>query len=284
MSSLRRVFEPVTKRAPCPICGHDGWCLRARNGSCGVICSRVVSPRRWGAAGWFHGSPPRREVPRTHRVDARPEERRFRMIADACRQKASEHPAVLEAFAASLGVTAASLAALSVGLDDRSATTWPMRDHLGRLVGIRERYRGTKRAVRGSRNGLFLPQVPEESVVLVTEGESDCAAALSLGFFAIGRPGCQGATTYLARWFQARADRDAVIVADADEAGRAGATDLAALLAATCRTVRIVQPPAGAKDLREALRSGASRAELVDAIERAPLVRPALRVIEGEVR
>ncbi|MBL8860697.1 MAG: hypothetical protein JNK02_01695 [Planctomycetes bacterium] len=284
MSGLLSEYARVTERVPCAICGHGGWCLRARDGSDRAICARVESPRRWGKAGWFHGSRTTGRTQRKYHLDETPDESRFRLIADEGRQRAGELPAVFARFAAKLGVTVAALEALSVGLDDRPATTWPMRDHLGRFVGIRERYRGQKRAAKGSRNGLFLPQVPEDALVLVTEGESDCAAALSLGFFAIGRPGCQGATDYLARWFRSRAERDAVLVADADEPGRAGASALAALLAPTCRTVRIIQPPREAKDLRSALCAGTSRDEVLAAIEGAAIVPPTLRLVERQVR
>lgn len=284
MSGLLRDFERVARRSPCVVCGRGDWCLRARDGSGRAVCSRAPSPRRWGEAGWLHGAPFRLRAQEKYHLAESPDESRFRRIAARCRQRAVENARRLADLATELGVDVAALDALAVGLDELGGSTWPMRDHLGRMIGIRRRSHGEKRAIRGSRNGLFVPDVAETTRVVVTEGESDCAAALSLGFFAIGRPGCQGGGELLSRWIGCRADRDLAIVADVDEVGRRGAASLASLLAPYCRSVRIAAPPRGAKDLRAALLAGAGTAELADAIERGDLVRPVLRVVERRVR
>lgn len=284
MSGLLKTFERVTRGASCAICGHASWCLRERDGSGRAICARVSSSRRWGEAGWLHGVPFVFQTQQKYHVAESPDESRFRSIAATGRRNAEADWRTFSRLAAGLGVSVASLDALGVGLSSRGGSAWPMHDHLGRMVGIRRRVDGKKQAVAGSRNGLFVPDLPERDLVLVTEGESDCAAALSLGFFAIGRPGCQGGAEFLARWMQRRAGRDVAIVADADDAGRRGAAQLADALAPVCRTTRIVSPPRGAKDLRASLLAGADRDEFVRAFEQGEHVRPVLRVVVRRAR
>ena len=63
------------------------------------------------------------------------------------------------------------------------------------LVGIRLRSElGGKFAVKRSRLGLFMAELSGSGLLWVTEGESDCAAALSLGLEAVGIPGAGQAT------------------------------------------------------------------------------------------
>jgi hypothetical protein len=159
-------------------------------------------------------------------------------------------------------------------------STWPMADELARTIGIRLRDEasGTKRAVKGSRNGLFIPRMIEQELVLVTEGESDTAAALTLGCFAIGRPGCSGGTELLVRWLRRRAERDIAIVCDADAPGMRGAAELAVTISGLARTVRIVVGPRCWKDLRLALANEYTRANLRDDVEDGLLVRPIICV------
>ena len=170
-----------------------------------------------------------------------------------------------------LGVSVASMDALFVGLHGR-ASTWPMRDHHGRMIGMRLRYPKAKRAIPGSRNGLFIPSLPEQELVLVTEGESDLAAALTLDFFGIGRPGCAGGTNLIVRWLRARSPRDVVIVADMDEPGILGAVELGKAVLPFANSTRVVFPPPHAKDLRAAVRAGATNADVQSWIAAAPSI------------
>jgi DNA primase len=147
-----------------------------------------------------------------------------------------------------LGVSAASLERLGVGWDGE-AFTFPMRDERGAVIGIRRRFAdGRKNCATGSRNGLFVPDgITGGGHLLVCEGPTDCAAALDLGFEAIGRPNCNSKVRMTVRYVGAR---PVIIVADNDVAGIAGARGLAEALAVRGRRVRIVVPPAGVKDLR----------------------------------
>ena len=70
---------------------------------------------------------------------------------------------------------------------------FPMHDGHGDVCGIRTRLAdGSKRAVTGSRAGVFLTTVPMDVPAVVCEGPTDAAAALALGFEPIGRPSCAG--------------------------------------------------------------------------------------------
>jgi hypothetical protein len=62
------------------------------------------------------------------------------------------------------------------------------------------------------------------------------------------------------------------IIADSDAPGQRGARSLAARLVGYVRNgVRIVTPPA--KDAREWVRQGATRRDVLDAIEAAPIMQ-----------
>ncbi len=277
--SLFHEFSRVSKRGPCSICGKPDWCLRAADGSDRAVCARIPSSIRWGDSGWLHGGVKHSEGPRVATIEDAPDLEWWKSIAKTCRLRLLEQGQLRGSIAMKLGVTVESMDALGVGLDrDLSTTTWPMCDHLGHVIGIRLRTSMGKRAIKGSRNGLFLPEGSEREVALACEGESDTAAALTLGFFAIGRPGCRGGTQHLLRWLAVRPGRLLIVVADADVAGRQGAQDLADLLAPLAMDVRVIEPPLGAKDLRAALIAGATYDDVLRSIEAAPRVIPTLQV------
>ncbi|MGB2754945.1 MAG: helix-turn-helix domain-containing protein [Phycisphaerae bacterium] len=156
-------------------------------------------------------------------------------------------------------MSGASLEALGVGFVGHGYT-FPMRDADGRIVGFRLRPReetgGTvgKYSLPGSRNGLFIPEgVTLGDVQLLCEGESDTAAALVLGFAAIGRPGAREAVADAVAFVRQCLSACPCVLADndEDEAGRAGAETLADALLAADVPCRVLAPPEGIKDLRE---------------------------------
>jgi hypothetical protein len=144
----------------------------------------------------------------------------------------------------------------------------------GDPVGIHlRRWSGYKFAVPGSRNGIFVPRALGTPVsrLFVTEGVSDTAALLSMGFAeAVGRPSCAGGRALLTQFVCRHQVREVVIVADSDEAGIRGAGDLAPTLAVYVPTIRVIKPPAGIKDVRLWLREGATADDVVQAIEATP--------------
>lgn len=88
-----------------------------------------------------------------------------------------------------LGVAREPLHCLGVAwADDHNAFAIPMRHGDGTMCGIRLRDKNAKKwAVKGSRQGLFIPTGVPRREMAVTEGPTDCAAVLSMGLFAIGK-------------------------------------------------------------------------------------------------
>jgi len=155
-----------------------------------------------------------------------------------------------------LGVSAESLLALDVRwAPPHRAWAFPMRDGEGNVIGIRLRAEdGRKWAVQGSRNGIFMPVQGYPIRALVTEGPTDTAAALTLGFFAVGRPACNCGGDLIKTALTRLNIHRAIIVADRDTPGQQGAQKLAKQIGVRST---IWTPPA--KDLREFLQAGGTR-------------------------
>jgi len=271
-------WNRVSRRHCCPVCDHPDWCLFAGPASSpdAAICARVESHTRCGDAGWLHRlRDDWRDRPHKRRVDVRgPAEPAVDFGAMAAQWEEALDTARRRVLAAELGVTADSLSRLQVGWSEcHRSYTFPMRDRAedGTACGIRlRRPDGGKWAVRGSRNGLFVPRhFPVSESLVICEGASDTAAMLMLGFNAVGRPSCSGGVGLIVDLVQYHHFLDVMIVADRDAPGQRGARYLAArLVGYVPRGVRIVTPPT--KDAREWVRSGATRTHILDAIEASP--------------
>jgi len=165
-----------------------------------------------------------------------------------------------------LGVSAEALKRLRVGwCTSRSATTWPMRDGDGNIIGIRLRSLTTsdKWSAKDSHAGLFYDPIAFTTISngargWVVEGASDAAALLTLGLDGVGVPssGCGG--ELIAELGRRILPSEWVIVADNDSAGIEGAKRLRSELLVVA-PVRILTPPNGIKDLREWLGRGLCR-------------------------
>lgn len=304
-------FQRVNRETPCPVCKKSDWCMVAPDGSA-AICARVDqgAEKRIGAAGWLHRLRERDDGRERHRHGV------TRALADFARRSGNRRagPAprpergapdgtdlgamarrcaesvgakALERFACELAVNADSLRRLGVGWSaERGAWTFPMRDPAGRIVGVRLRFgNGEKLSVKGGHEALFIPSGipgpaapwPDGARLYITEGPTDCAALLTLGFRAIGRPSCTGGVRYAVELSRGR---PTVIVADADPPGQRGAKALADVLRTHCPDVRIIFPPSGAKDIREAVKRGATSADVEHAVEQAtPIPRWSARAL-----
>ncbi len=176
-----------------------------------------------------------------------------------------------------LGLPAEALARLGVGwsvIDN--ATSWPMRDDAGEVIGIRLRCPRTARkwAVRGSRAGLIysidLLSIDRPERVLVCEGPTDTAALLSVGVDAVGVPSAGGGRDLLSALVKRLRPSDVVIVADGDGPGLLGAERTAEALASVV-PVRVISPPEGIKDARAWVCSGADGEAILRACDNAPV-------------
>lgn len=295
--SLLHDFLRVNRGCRCPVCERADWCLVSRDdpdNPARVVCARVPSARRYGDAGWLHllrddGARARQGRTRVLRLP--------QSIVDFERLAQDLVAAVdfdlLHEFAGDLGVSTESLQRLGIGLargDDlgqvglkwgHAAWVFPMTGDDGQVCGLRLRLPGRKLAVKGSKNGLFVPtDLPDHpDILFVSEGESDAAALLSIGLDAIGRPSCRGGKKLIARFVRDRRPGRVVVVADADHPGARGAGELADRLRSHCRDVRVVTPPAA--DAREWIRGGARGADVMSAADRA---RPRRLVVSVDRR
>ena len=166
--------------------------------------------------------------------------------------------------AARLNVSVESLRPLQVGwAAAHRAVSFPMVDADRRVVGIRLRdlATGRKWSVAGGGAGVFWPHSVRRGVreLWITEGPTDCAAALSIGLPAVGRDAAGTSAAGLADVVSAINPSHCVLVADPDSAGRIGAVRAAERLATRTR-VRIIEPPGG--DLRVAIGRGVDAAAI----------------------
>jgi len=245
----------VNKRHPCPICGKSDWCLYSEDGTA-AICARIEegSKKRCGEAGYLHilkaDNPASLKLRRTSRPVRPPRQAKdfnFAKLAKQYQDRMSQRQ--VRWLGASLGITPKSLQRLCIGFDG-NAFCFPMRDENMRIIGIRRRFGdGNKKALVGSCNGLFIPTgLSNDKPLFITEGPTDCAAALDLGFEAIGRPNCDSKIEMTVRFAKGR---KIVVICDNDSPGRSGAKKLAKKLINHCPEVKIICPPVAGMDLRE---------------------------------
>ncbi len=264
----------VTRNRPCPVCEKPDWCLYKGppDSPTAVICPRTESEDRCGDAGWLHRlRDDDWDYRRTRTIRAPPSaENDFGELARRFDEQMS-HSAMSE-LAETLGLTEESLCRLKVGWSaEYKAWTFPMSDAIGDVTGIRLRLRnGRKLSVKGSREGLFVPEGLESNEqLLVCEGPTDTAALLDLGFQAIGRPSCMGGRKLVCESVRRLEAKAVVCVADNDEPGRNGADKLASSLVVYCPDVRIVSPPEGVMDARAWKQAEATMGDVAEAIEEA---------------
>ena len=249
----------VSRGSPCPICRKPDWCTVAGDGSA-ACCMRTESDRRLGNGGWLHrlgrdmlGAPVRAQP-----ATAPP--RRY-LAADAvgklwARWALATTDAQVAGLAGRLGVHAEALRALGAcWVWPHEAWGFPMFDSAAEFAGMRLRSDdGEKWALRGSRQGIFIPVMDHGEEALVVEGPTDAAAAVSLGFYALGRPSCTGGIREIAELCRRIGVKRLSVLADNDGPGISGARTFCGYVGLPARLV--VLP---AKDLREWVKNGATR-------------------------
>lgn len=260
MSTMHR----VTRANPCGVCLKDDWCLYGQDVA---ICMRVPSHRAKafsdGTVGYLHsrsGGPLPIPAPK----------KKEEVFVDSA--KLLDKWAVdygyksLEYLSKSLGVSVESLERLGcVKAPQHLVWGFPMKNGQGYVIGIRMRHEnGRKWCETGGHNGLFIPNGTVDSHILITEGPTDTAAALTLGFYAVGRFNCCGGISLINDFIYENKVRSATIVADVDHdrvvngstlnPGIQGAMALAELLEIPSRCVTLPT-----KDLRSFLQYGGTR-------------------------
>lgn len=209
----------VSKANKCPLCLKDSWCLLGSMGDV-VLCMRVQSQRPKtladGTVGWIHMRDGK-ALPPVRKYEERPAP-----VLNAALKLASWSRSVLNGsvkdFAVSIGVSSDALFSLGCQPAPYHKTfAFPMRDGNNNIVGIRLRHEnGKKWAETGSHQGLFIPQCESKREIILTEGPTDCAAALTIGMYGIGRPTCSGGINDLKLLVKRLKIRRATIIADCD--------------------------------------------------------------------
>ena len=129
---------------------------------------------------------------------------------------------------------------------------------------------------------MFIPaDLPSEGLLLICEGPTDCAAALDLGFAAIGRPNCSSCVDMTVKFCKGRSE--IIIIGDNDppkedgrRPGKKGAEKLAGKLLLHCSSVKIIYPPDKTKDLRQWLRAGLTSGQLQQIIDKTEVIQIAI--------
>lgn len=249
----------VSRAEPCHICEKPDWCTRAADGSA-HCCMRMQSDTPMKNGGFLHreegarallGSPIARERKAPEHI---PPER----IARSWASWSIDTPdASVDRLSTILGVSAESLRRVGACLAwPHESWGFPMFDGAAKFCGMRLRSDdGQKWALRGSRQGIFLSDpLPTGDSLVVVEGPTDLAAALTLGLDGIGRPSCTGGASEIASYCRTHGIRQLSILSDNDGPGRSGALRLAQDL----RSIRCRVATLPTKDLRAWCQSGAS--------------------------
>jgi hypothetical protein len=189
----------------------------------------------------------------------------------------------LESFGGSLGVASGALHNLRACWDEnKQAWAFPMYGADGKICGIRLRYdNGEKKSVYGSQQGVFASfRVAPDKIAYLPEGPTDCAALMTLGLFAIGRPsancGKNGANQIRAILKRFEVSR-IIIIADNDTRKRkkfgteieedwSPGIDGAKALAKELKMNHVIWLPP-AKDMREFVKLGGTRQMVENSIK-----------------
>jgi 5S rRNA maturation endonuclease (ribonuclease M5) len=249
-------LQRVTKKHPCKACGRGDWCMVGKDD---YLCMRVQSNRPHqlsdGSVGWWHPLEKSAESFPLYKPECK-ERPKLDVVSKLMEWHKPNNDLELEALGNALGVSYESLYVLRCMRHPKPGTyAFPMCDGDGRYIGIRLRSMdGQKWAETGSRNGLFIPRIQPHHRMLVCEGPTDTAAAITLGCYAIGRPSCNGAADMIVKFITLNKVKEVVLVVDNDEPGIRGAQLLQKEL--KVRSCILICP---AKDLREFVQNGGSR-------------------------
>ena len=248
----------VSRARPCVQCGKPDWCTYTQAGV--VCCMRIESDKPAANGGWIHNATTRPLAAST----ARPKRKAGYDTPDFdaalwwATARTAATAELLKPWADRLGLPLPAVD-WTGGCTVGEMLCFPMHDGEGNVCGIRTRdQNGNKRAVTGSKAGVFLATVQAADEVVICEGPTDAAAALALGYEPIGRPSCTGSERHVADTLKRWDVEQATVCADADGPGMAGAERLRDVLRAARVRVRLVTP-GGHKDLRDWLKAGATR-------------------------
>ena len=285
-------FHKVSRREPCPVCGHTDWCVVSNDGGT-AICFRTESDRPHDKGGWVHVLKRTLPLPRRNFAPVRRPRPQLidmeRVMQGFWREFAEKHPKDADGYDAmwylteDLWLDEAALRRMTPGRSEfYKAWAFPMRDGDGKVVGVRlrEYVSGRKWSVAGSKDGLFYDpdMAAAETVshgvrgreIVVCEGATDCAAGYEIGLATVGRSSCNTGVDHLKRLCERLHVSRVTIVTDNDRfkqritfapggapmrtVWRPGIEGAERLAHDLGRMYRLVTPPK--KDLREWLYAG----------------------------
>lgn len=255
----------VTRTDPCPICNKPDWC--SVHPDIGICCMRVDNGRQLRNGGYLHKIGERKITYTPPKKTESVVINAPKLMAKFQRETTSDH---LRYLADNLGVSIDSLVKLGAAwAGEKDAWAFPMYDWKRDIVGIRLRkFDGSKLAVKGSKQGIFIPDLNFKGQTLyICEGPTDTAAALTLGLHAVGRPSCLGSVNDMCMFIQRAFVKDAVIIVDNDTPGVNGSAVLSAALPVS--SCQIVLP---AKDMRQFVNNGGTR-KILDSIVKSVIWR-----------
>lgn len=258
-------WREVTKADPCPYCEKPDWCAVGLRGR---LCMRVTGGKEMPSGGSFFGfgdEKPKFEILPASVTTPNPEINCKALLHAWRRSSADEQ---MNELAASLDLPLDILSCLGVcWAPEYSAWAFPMFGGDAALfgavpIGIRLRTRdGKKFAVKGSRSGVFFPQVGHAGFapprVFITEGPTDCAAMLTAGCFAMGRASCRGGEDIIISILNDMQPPVVCVIADNDGPGVEGAEHLVRSIQQP--VLRLVPP---GKDMRAFFADGGTLALL----------------------
>jgi len=265
-------YTRVTKKNKCPICHKADWCGISKDESI-VVCMRVKSNKPSSNGGWIHKNKPTTNHSYTKKKTIEkynPPD--FDKYISEGTTRTTE--AKIKQLAKTLEVSYASLIMLEA-FHAKQDFTWgfPMKDYTERVIGIRYRSNRGKWSLKGGKAGLFISNKPsKDKTWLILEGPTDTAAALSLGFNAVGRPSCRGQEKMVRNFLDRRNPKQIIIIADNDEPktngqgsvfypGIEGAQALGAVFGIN---YKIVMTPT--KDFRQWVKEGVTRKQVISYI------------------
>jgi len=223
----------VSKQTPCPVCGHDSWCLVSKDGR-KALCPRRKSSKKYegrnGLIGYLHyiaGTPLTFTSTEKKTYLTTPQVKEY---LHHCNRD-QPYP-MLKHHAHKLGVTVKSLKAFRCTYDGQlAALVAPMFNGQREPVGCRcRRTDGRKFSLKGGREGVFIPlEFQAARPIVIAEGLSDAAAVYDVvSRNVIGRPSCLGGVVAIRELINEHAP--VMILADPDDPGVDGAQDLAVRL------------------------------------------------------
>jgi hypothetical protein len=271
----------VTRNKKCPVCDRSDWCCYTEEGY--VMCMRSDGdelswdfvrnvPTNGGVILRRNGLKHEYKQFDDSKQEVKPNNIDWKTICSAFEINENNRQGAGTWLSESLKIPLPFLEMFGLGWSEgHKSFTFPMFDHDRNIVGVRLRkLNGEKRAIRGSRDGLFLPYFDFVEPILVTEGPTDACALTSVGFATIGRPSCLGGVEIVAKMAH---NKNIVIVSDKDSPGRKGAEALASRLIPIAKEIKVIEPTGSAQDARDWVNKGATHEVIQMVIEQAIDIR-----------